>query len=116
MIPRVYEAVALDSQPTSVEASPVKRNKKHQYSLLPNEWKLMIIIYFGVLIGAVSFNLIIVFPTNLSSVIATFVADIIPSNYPAIRDLFFFAILLGLSVKSSHFILFLIFENNKSLC
>ena len=104
MLAQEYKAVAIDSQTTSVatsvEQSPVKA-KQHEYILLPNEWKLMIIIYFGVLIGAIAFNLAVVFPTNLSSIIATFIGTIIPSNYPAIHDLLFSAVLLGLSVKFS---------------
>ena len=111
-----YDPVALDSAPTSVEQSPVKARKTENYILLPNEWKIMIIVYFGVLIGAIIFNLSVVFPTNLSSKISGFLSDNIPSDYPAIQDLFLFAILFSLSVKFNIFQLIFDILNQFLLC
>ena len=80
------------------EKSEYEVNRKEDaFILLPNEWKLAIAVYFGVLIGAVFFNVAIAHPTNLLSTISNFSHDVL-GLYPAAEDLLFLAILLGFSI------------------
>eukprot|EP01084_Bolivina_argentea_P200694 343161_1 len=60
-----------------------------QFVLLPNEWKMMIIVYFGVWIGAVAFYLFVGYPFNITSKIFGILTAF--NAHPVIQQLFFLA-------------------------
>ena len=68
------------------------------YVLLLNEWKMMFIVYFGVLFGAILINISVTYPSNLNSTLFNAMNSVPFLQSPVVQDLIVLAVSLLISI------------------
>ena len=109
--PRMLRYFRVNTLPSlSPSISPVKRRPPTQqcrsngtsniqnYVLLLNEWKMMFIVYFGVLFGAILINISVTYPSNLNSTLFNAMNSVPFLQSPVVQDLIVLAVSLLISI------------------